>query len=255
MNAEEIVPGDHSGGATTSHTIVIPSLQRLFAEVGLHADTDALERAVLEDNVLGKGTVAARRRSLRYLRELYILRRDSILYRALRDLWNDDPTGQPLLAALCALARDPVFRASTAVIFDTNPGDEVTSGDLAAAVESAFPQSYSESTLAKIGRNTSSSWEQSGHLELIARTRKSRKRAVCTPSTTAFALLLGHLQDIQGAALFDTVWTRALDHPKTHLIDFAALASQRSLIDFRSSGGIVEVRFSGLMRPLEGQFL
>ena len=68
----------------------------------------AYERAVLDDNVLGKDTVGARQRTLRYLRELYLLRPDSLLFRALRDLWTDDPAGQPLLAGLCALARDPV---------------------------------------------------------------------------------------------------------------------------------------------------
>jgi hypothetical protein len=68
-------------------------------------------------------------------------------------------------------------------------------------------------------------------------------------------LLLGHLEGIEGAALFDTVWTRALDRPRAHLFDLAVVASQRSLIDFRHSGGITEVKFSELLRPMEGQLL
>ena len=255
MILEEIAAGGQSGGATTSHTIVVASLQRLLSAAGVHAAASEYERAVLEDNVLGKDTVESRRRTLRYLRELYLLRPDSVLFRTLCDLWTDDPTGQPLLAGLCAMARDPVFRASAPAIFASEPGDEVTSADLSETVAKTFPDSYSEATLGKIGRNTASSWEQTGHLEAIARTTKVRTRAECTPSATAYALLLGHLEGVEGAALFDTVWTRALDRPRAHLLDLAVLASQRSLIDFRHSGGITEVRFSELLRPMEGQLL
>src|SRR4051812_49831456 len=119
MNTAEIVRGDRSGGATTSHTVLVPALELLLREVGTHAAASDYEQAVLEDNILGKGTIESRRRTLRYLRELYILRNNSLLFRALSDLWTDDPVGQPLLAGLCALARDPVFRASAQAIFDS----------------------------------------------------------------------------------------------------------------------------------------
>ena len=84
---------------------------------------------------------------------------------------------------------------------------------------------------------------------------KARRRPICTPSTTAYALLLGHLEGISGAALLDTVWARALDQPRAHLIDLAAIASQRSLIDFRHSGGVTDVGFSELLRPAEVRLL
>jgi hypothetical protein len=203
--------------------------------------------------VLGKSTTESRRRTLRYLKELYLLRPDSILFRALRDLWTDDPAGQPLLACLCALARDPLFRASTPAVLSVDPGDIVTSTELAAAVETAFPGRYNEATLAKIGRNTFSSWEQSGHLEAVVRTRKVRHRAACTPATVAYALMLGQLEGIDGVALFDTFWTRVLDWPSSHVVDLATTASQRMLIDFRQSGGVTEIAFSELLRPFEGQ--
>lgn len=255
MIADEIVPGDRSGGTNTSHTIVVPALTQLLSSVDRHANASEYERTVLEENVLGKETTGARQRTLRYLRELYLLRPDSILFRSLRDLWTDDPTGQPLLAGLCAMARDSVFRASAPAILDTDPGDDVTSADLADAVDKAFPGTYNESTLAKIGRNTFSSWEQTGHLEAVARTEKIRRRPVCTPAAAAYALLLGHLDGARGEALFDTVWSRALDHPRSHLIQLATVASQRSLIDFRHSGGVTEVGFTELLRPMEGQLL
>jgi hypothetical protein len=253
--ADEIVPGDRSGGANTSHTIVVPALVQLLSAVDRTADAAAYERAVLEQNVLGKDTAGSRQRTLRYLRELYLLRPDSLLFRALRDLWTDDPSGQPLLAGLCALARDAVFRASAPAVLGTSPGDEIRSSDLAEAVEQAFPAAYGDATLAKIGRNTFSSWEQTGHLEAVARTEKVRRRPVCTPATTAYALLLGHLEGVRGEALFDTIWAQALDQPRHHLIELAMVASQRALIDFRHSGGVTDVGFTELLRRLEGQLL
>ena len=199
MIGREIVPSDRSGGANTSHTVVIPALTILLDAVDLQADAATYERGVLEQNVLGKGTAGSRKRTFRYLRELYLLRPDSILFRALRDLWTDERTGQPLLAGLCAMARDPVFRASAPAILSASPGDEVASTDLSGAVEKEFPTVYNESTLAKIGRNTCSSWEQTGHLEVVARTTKVRQRPICTPAATAYALMLGHLEGVRGA--------------------------------------------------------
>lgn len=253
--ADEIVPGERSGGTNTSHTIVVPALVQLLSSVDRSADAGEYERSVLAENVLGKETAGSRQRTLRYLRELYLLRPDSTLFRALRQLWTDDPAGQPLLAGLCALARDAVFRATAPAIFASDPGDKVTSVDLAEAVEKAFPTAYSDLTLAKVGRNTFSSWEQTGHLEAVARTEKIRRRPICTASTTAFALLLGHLEGVRGAALFDTVWARVLDHPRSHLTELAIVASQRSLVDFRHSGGVTDVGFTELLRPMEGQLL
>lgn len=253
MLANEIAPRGRAGGTNSSHTILLPSLRRVLECVDRTADAKAYERAVIDDNVLGKSTIESRSRTLRYLKELYLLRPDSILFRALRDLWTDDPAGQPLLAGLCALARDPLFRASAPAIVDADPGDVITSGDLAAAVGAAFPGRYNDATLAKIGRNTSASWQQSGHLDAVARTRKLRQRATCGPAAVAYALLLGRLESIDGAALFETFWTRILDWPRSHVLDVATTASQRMLIDFRQSGGIVEVGFSELLRPFEGQ--
>ncbi len=252
---DEIVPGDRSGGTNTSHTIIVPALQQLLAAVGHEPDSADFERAVLVDNVLGKATTESRSRTLRYLRELYLLRQSSILFRALRDLWSDDPAGQPLLAGLCALARDASFRASAGAIITTSPGDRLRSHDLGQAVEVVFPDAYSEATLAKIGRNTFSSWEQTGHLEAAERTEKKRKRAVCTPAATAFALMLGYLEGVRGGALLDTLWARVLDHPRSHVLDLAVAASQRGLIDFRHSGGVIDVGFNELLRPMEGKLL
>lgn len=253
--AAEIVPGDISGGTNTSHTVVVGALTSLLDAVPADAPKDAYEAAALEANVLGKGTDGARKRTYRYLRELYLLRPDSLLFRALRDLWAVDPHARPLLAGLCALARDSVFRASSTAITRSSPGDKVTAAALAEAVGEHFPTSYGDGTLAKIGRNTFSSWEQTGHLAGAERAMKVRIRTACRPADVAYALLLGHLEGMHGQALFETQWARALDQPTTHLLDLAATASQHGMLELRHAGGVIEVGFRELLRPfdLDGQ--
>jgi hypothetical protein len=251
----EIVPEGISGGANTSHTIVVDALSALLAAVPAHADADVYGAAALDDNALGKSTDGSRRRTFRYLKELYLLRPDSLLFRALRDLWPMDPAARPLLAGSCALARDSVFRASSAAILASHPGDDMAAADFAEAVDERFEGNYGESTLAKIGRNTFSSWQQTGHLTGSSHGRKQRRRADCRPANVAYALLLGHLEGAQGRALFDTVWARTLDQPAAHLHDLAVAASQQGLIDVRSMGGVFEVDFTLLLRPFEGELL
>ena len=234
---------------------MVDALASLLAAVPANADADAYESAAVEDNALGKSTDGSRRRTFRYLKELYMLRPDSLLFRALRDLWPMDPAAQPLLAGSCALARDCVFRASSAAILASHPGDDMAAAHFAEAVDGRFPGNYGDSTLAKIGRNTFSSWQQTGHLGGSSHGRKQRRRADCRPTNVAYALLLGHLEGVRGRALLDTVWARTLDQPIAHLQDLAVAASQQGLIDVRSLGGVFEVDFTLLLRPSEGELL
>lgn len=250
-HAVEIVPGDVSGGTNTSHTIVVSALTALFEAVPADAPAAAYEQAAVAANVLGKATDGSRRRTYRYLRELYLLRRNSLLFRALRDLWPVDEAARPMLAGLCALARDAVFRASSTAITRTSSGDTLTSADLADAVGEQFPDSYGVTTLAKIGRNTFSSWEQTGHLADAGRATKARTRATCRPANVAYALLLGHLEGVRGRALFDTLWVRVLDQPPSQLFDLGAAASQQGMLELRQAGGVVEVGFRELLRPFD----
>jgi len=82
--AAEILPGEFSGGTNTNHTIVVASLSALLDAVPNGAPHAAYKQAAIEANVLGKDTEDARRRTFRYLRELYLLRPESLLFRALR---------------------------------------------------------------------------------------------------------------------------------------------------------------------------
>ncbi len=253
--AGEIVSTTDRQSAITSHAIGIPELARLLDVVPVGAGFDDYERAAVEENVLGMATATGREKRLASLRRLYLFRRDSVLFRALRDLWAVDEEGRPLLAALCALATDSVLRASAGVVVASYPGDDVTVTEFLNAVEAAFPGAYAGSTLQKAADNAYASWQQSGHLGPPEGGRKLRQLAVCGPADVAYALLLGHLQGHRGEALFETLWAQVLDQPRSQLYELAFAASQRGMLEFRHAGGVVEVGFRELLRPLEGELL
>lgn len=253
--AEEIVPADVRQSGITSHAIGIPELAHLLDVVPVGAEISEYERVAVEDNALGLATESGREWRFATLRRLYLLRPDSVLFRSLRDLWLDEADARPLLAALCALATDTVFRASSAVIIDTSPGDEVTVGLLSGAIEGHYPGAYAASTLTKAASNAYASWQQSGHLGPPEGGRKVRQPAACRAANVAYALLLGHIQGHRGEALFETVWAQVLDQPRSQLYDLAFAAAQRGMLEYRNAGGVVEVGFRELLRATEGQLL
>jgi hypothetical protein len=231
---------------------MVASLQRLISLLPATAPASAYRSAVMDENVLAKVTASGREWAFRQLRRFYALDPSSLLFRALRDLWEPDGEGQRLLALLCALARDPVLRTSASVILAANPGDVVGPSDFATAIETTFPGAYKDTTMRTAAQNVSSSWAQSGHLHVERPRRKVRVRVYPTPAVVAYALLLGYLEGARGEHLFETLWVQVLDQPKSHLFDVAAAASQRGMLEFRSAGGVMEITFHQLLRPFDG---
>lgn len=229
--------------------MMLNELKLLLAACAPDAPPEEFERVVIEENVLAKRSESTRRRSLRYLRELYVLDRRSYLYRGLRDLWDADEQAQPLLALSCALARDPLLRATAEIVLAAPPGASIDASMLADGVERRFPGSYSDTVRNKVGRNAASSWTQSGHLS--GRTNKTRSSATCRPSAVAYALMLGHLDDARGIGLVRTAWGRSLDAPDHVVFELAFAAAQRGWIEFRRAGDVIDVGFGWLLRPLE----
>jgi hypothetical protein len=237
---------ERPGGTNTSHTIAVELLRGLLAAVSVQATRADYERIAVDENSLGKATYAGRARTFRYLRELYLLDPSRLLFRALRDLWDEDQAAQPLLACLAALARDSGFRASAAAVLPIAAGGRVTSDDLTAAVTAHFPGVYNAATAAKIGRNTGSSWTQSGHL--AGRLDKMRVRVDARPVSATLALLLGHLQGLRGEGLFESFWLRVLDVPPAGARDLAARASRQGYLELKAAGGVTEIGFNHLLR-------
>jgi len=235
-------------GTHTSRTIMLHEVRGLLAHVDCDADYAAYASAATDLNAVQKATLTTRKKTLRHLRELYALNPSVPVFSALRTLWDHETAAQPLLAGLCAVARDPVLRCTLARVVELRPGEETTPGALAAVVAESFPGHYGPDVTARIGRNIASSWAQTGLL--TGRTRKVRTHPCVTATTVAYALFLAHLCGGRGDMLFSSLWSRMLDTPIPELRSLASAAARQGWLEYRESGGVTEVTFRHFERLL-----
>jgi hypothetical protein len=237
-------------GTHGSRTLMLKELRLLLTACPRPASYEDFRTAVIQHNVLLKNTDTTRQESFRRLRELYAIDENTLLFRALRDLWDEDETAQPLLALLCACARDSILRSAADPILATPIDEPVTPQMMEESVRESFPNRYNATTLATIGRNVASSWQQSGHLR--GHLKKVRHQADCQPTAVAYALLLGYLGNLRGEALFQTLWCCLLDAPAHILHRQAQLAAQGGWLEYRHSGSVTDITFRYLLRTEEG---
>lgn len=228
----------------TSRTIMFADLGALLADVAPEAVREDYVAAIVDENVLGKATIATRRWTAQRLRELYALDPRVAVFRVLRRLWLVDFPGRPLLAMLCALARDPLLRSTAPAVLALPVGTELVRSRFLDEIREVVGGRLNESVLDKVARNAASSWAQSGHLQ--GRMRKIRTSVVPTPGSVAMALWLGSLEGFGGPALFDCLWTRVLDRAGQDLLSVAFEAKRLGLIHARAGGGVVEIDASHL---------
>lgn len=242
------------GGVHTSRTIMLGELKALlsFVDKGDAPKTEYRE-AILTANCLGKRSGMTRSLTNRHLVDLYALDPNVALFRALRFFWQRDIDGQPLLAGLCAYSRDPILRGSAPLIFGFDEGATVQREAIIDFIDSLEPGRFSKATLKSTAQNISSSWTQTGHLS--GRVRKLRARAIATPGSASFALLLGYIAGLRGESLINSEYTRFLDCSFDRTIELAEDASRRGWITLKRVGQVVEVLFPNLITAQEMEML
>lgn len=236
-------------GTHTSRTMMLEDLTAILSQVGATEMRVGYSAAIVGQNALGKRTESTRRLADQRLSELYALDPSVTLFRVLRELWSLDTQAQPEIAILCAIARDPLLRATAGPILAMRPGEELSRQSMTDAIRASVGNRLSASTVDKVVRNTSSSWAQSGHVE--GRTRKIRRLVVARPASTAYALALGYLVGQRGQRLFRTFWASLLDSNPEKLRALAATAKQQGLLDMKVSGDVVEIHFPQLLTASE----
>jgi hypothetical protein len=231
-------------GTHTGKTMMLAELRLLLAAVPGPASFAAYQRAAVEENALAKSTAANRANTLMYLKQLYGLRPDLAVFAAMRELWEARRDDQPLLALLCACARDILLRTTAAVVLDAPLGAPVNAADLSAVIAAAFPDRYSAASLRNLGQNIASSWTQAG---LLAGAREKRRALPSVDmAAVVYALYLGHLEGYAGPALFSAQWTRLLGRGEAELRALAETAARFGWLEYRSSGGMTEITFRHL---------
>lgn len=226
-------------GTHTSRTMMLSELTAALAAVPERGTRADFSTAIIDGNCLGKATGATRRLTDQRLSELYALDRSVPVYRVLRHLWTIDQPGRPLLALLCAMARDPLLAATASPVLDVPAGSGVNREAIGIALRDTVGDRLGDATVEKVIRNALSSWAQSGHL--TGRTFKKRVRVKATPATVCFGLYLAYAAGFRGMQLFTSGWIFALDCSPASARDLAVEAKRIGLIDLRVSGEIVDL--------------
>ena len=113
-------------GTHLSSTLKLEELRALLTSRPVPAMERVYRAAIVDQNLLGKPTASARRITFERLRELYGLDRNTLVFRALNDLWGADGSAQPMIALLCSTARDPILRAMTPFVLRLPIGTTIT---------------------------------------------------------------------------------------------------------------------------------
>lgn len=238
----------------TARTIMLGDLEHLLNYI---SDPDATKRifiqAIETDNCLRKRSIRTRKLTARHLAALYSLVPQTTIFRTFLFFWRRDREGQPLLALLCAFARDTLLRMSAPCVLSIGEGDIMRREALEEYIDAMEPGRFSKATLKSTAQNINSTWTQSGHLK--GKVKKVRSRAKATPGSTAYALFLGYLQGIRGEALFSSEYAKLLDCSVDRAIELAEEASRRGWIVFKRVGRVIEVLFPHLITEQEMEWI
>jgi len=242
------------GGPHLARTMMLEELKLLFSFVDDPAagKSDFL-RSIIEDNCLGKRSDKTRKLTARHLSDLYILDPDITLFRSLRYFWKRDMEGQPLLAMICAIARDSILRSSVPFIQSFTEGQRVTREALEEFIDNQETGRFSPATLKSTAQNINSSWTQSGHLQ--GRVKKVRSQPRATSGAVSYALLLGYLSGARGESLYKTEYAKLLDCSMEQAIELSIEASRKGWIVLKRLGSVIEVLFPNLLTSEEMEWV
>jgi hypothetical protein len=221
--------------------MMLAELRTLLASGGI----DEPRNAIVRDNLLGKPSIRAREAALYRLRQLYGVGGAWPICIALHRLWSHDPAARPLLAILCALARDPSLRAGAAAVLDASLGEQVRWPAIAAAYESLNPNRLGDKMAKSLAQNAGSTWTQAGFLK--GAVRKERIRAKPTPTVAAYTALIASFCGFGGARLLECRWLDVLDRPVEDRLTLLRQAEGLGLARVRSVGDVLEI---DVRRPL-----
>jgi hypothetical protein len=224
------------GGTHQAKTMMLSEIRTFLGAFAGSADARSL---IIDANVLNKRTTSSRHVTFRHLNALYGIGKMPVIMQALASLWQRDLQGRPLLALLCALARDPLLRDTAKPVLDTPVGIPVRWPVLAVVFEQKYPCRFSPKMLKSLAQNCASTWTQSGHLR--GAVRKQRIRAGATPYTASYAALIATICGFGGPALLGSAWLKALDLEPDPALELLRQAEGHGLARVRAVGDVIEV--------------
>jgi hypothetical protein len=240
-------------GGHMARSMMLAELRLLFASVPTTADRADYRTSILDGNALGKPTFSSRKKSDKYLHQLYGLDPALALFRVLRRFAAEDPESLPLLALTCAFCRDPQLRASFDLIEVLKPGEVLPRARMEAHLEAAFPDRFSPIMLAGLATRVGVTWAASGHIKGTA--KRTRTLPVPKPAVSTYAMLAGYLLGLRGDLLVSSVFARLVGADRDTILAHLAIGTRNGWLRLRHGGGVIEIDFSALLTPEEEALL
>ncbi len=237
----------------SSRTMMLSELKMLFSAIPVSASLEQYKSDIITHNCLNKSTESTRKLTYRHLKDLYSLDTKLPLFRVFRKLWDIEPEAQAILALQLAYARDPIFRMSSDCIIAHKRGEQIQREEIENLLKKDDPDRFSPVSLNSFSKNINSSWTQAGFLK--GKVHKTRQIPNISPVNVSYALFQGYLYGLSGERLFNSSWMKLLHTPLERLEEMASAASYRGLIDYKKSGGVVDVRCNDFLSPDEQQLL
>ena len=150
---------------------------------------------------------------------------------------------------LLASARDPLLRDATPFVVGVKLNELIGPQAIGEHLAHQYPNRFGQTTLLATAQRLASSWTQAGYLR--GKVKKSRVKPNVTPVVISYAILLGYLCGLRGKLLLDSPWTRLLDCSPSEILDLTHEASKQGWLRYKGAGAVVEIAFSGLLKPHE----
>lgn len=240
-------------GGHMARSMMLAELTILMRLLPADASQADYQRAIEEDNALGKPTFSSRQNSFRHLVHLYGLDPDLALFRGLRLFCAEDPASFPLAAMVCSFCRDPQLRRSFVLIDSLRAGEVLPRVQMEEHLEAGFPVRFSDAMKRSLAQNVNTTWTVTGHLS----GRSVKTRALPKPiiASSVYAMFAGWLAGLRGDFLLHSVFGRLVAAEPAQLIAHLASGSGRGWLRLRSAGGITEIDFSSILTDREAQLL
>lgn len=228
-------------------------LERLLASVPPQGDALAYRKAVLEDNVLHKASASNRYKTYRFLLRLYALDPAMCLFREFRRLAPFARADARFLAGTLALAREPLLRQCLDMVLAVPVGESISRRQFEDWIRHQAPGRFSDSMYVGFSRNFYGSFYQLGYLGESFGKARSRIRPKVGIASAAYAAFLDWLCGMNGIALMQGTYSRALDLGTDEHIALLKAAGRQGLLKAAYSGGVLDLGFPCFLKPDESR--
>jgi hypothetical protein len=245
--------GFSQGGVLSSRSVMLPELCTLLAVAPPRADAVCLENLVIHEDALHKTSAVNRSKTFTYLRRLYGLNSELVVFREFSRLYKLFPKEVVALAATLAFAREPLLRACADFVMSSPVGKALGREDFEHWVREHAHGRYSQSMFISFSHNLYASFYQLGYLGAAAGKQRLRQRRDIRPAAVAYAAFLDWLTGLNGLTLLGGNYSITLELNQEEHLRLLKACGQLGLMRVALAGGVLQLDFSDWLHGTESR--